>query len=68
MAKKIRKTRHSLLLLFCALLVPWIVMGVVAAVAFYSGLPDYASILIALAAALAVTFFIKTYVLPPKSR
>jgi len=45
------------------LLIPWVVMGGVAAAAFSAGLPDYAAILIALAAALAVTFYIRNYVL-----
>ena len=63
MAKKIRRTRLSLLLLFCLLLIPWVAMGIVAAAAFYSGLPDYAAIVIALAAALSVTFFIRGYIL-----
>ena len=63
MAKKIRRTRLSLPLLFCLLLAPWVVMGIVAAVAFYSGLPDYAAIVVALAASLSVTFFIRGYVL-----
>jgi putative effector of murein hydrolase LrgA (UPF0299 family) len=63
MARKIKKVRTSLSRLFFLLLIPWVVMGVVAAAAFSAGLPDYAAILIALAAALAVTFYIRNYVL-----
>ena len=63
MAKKIRKASPSLLLLFFLLLIPWIIMGIVAAVAFYLGLPDYGAILVALAAALVMTFIIRNYVL-----
>jgi len=63
MAKKIKKVRTSLPLLFFMLLIPWIVMATVAAAAFSGGLPDYAAILIALAASLVVTFFIRNYVL-----
>jgi len=61
MARKIKKVRTSLSLLFFMLLIPWVVMGVVAAVAFLAGLPDYAAILIALVAALAVTFYVRGY-------
>jgi len=61
MAKKLQKTNISMPILFLELLTPWIVMGVVAAVAFLSGLPDYAAIIMALVAALAVTFYIRDY-------
>jgi membrane protein implicated in regulation of membrane protease activity len=61
MARKIKKGRTSLSLLLFLLLIPWVVMGGVAAAAFSAGLPDYAAILIALAAALAVTFYIRGY-------
>lgn len=61
MAKKLQKTKISMPILFLELLTPWIVMGVVAAVAFLSGLPDYAAIIMALVAALAVTFYIRDY-------
>ena len=60
-ARKIKKGRTSLSLLFFMLLIPWVVMGAVAVAAFSAGLPDYAAILIALAAALAVTFYIRGY-------
>ena len=63
MAKKIPKRRITMPQLFFLLLIPWLVMGAVAAMAFFAGLPDYAAILIALAASLAVTFYIRTYVL-----
>ena len=62
MAKKILKRKPPLLQLFFLLLIPWIVMGVVAAVAYLAGMPDYAAILIALAASLVVTYYIRTYV------
>jgi len=62
MAKKLRKPRTSISVLFVILLMPWIVMGGVAAIAsLVLGLPDYASILIALACALAVTFLVRDY-------
>lgn len=67
MAKKVRKAKMSLWTLFFTLLVPWVVMGGVAAGAFLAGLPDYAAILIGLAASLAVTFYIRTH-LPAKRR
>lgn len=63
MAKKLRKRRMPLGLLFILLLVPWIVMATVAATMSWGlGLPDYASIIIALASALVTTFLIRDHV------
>lgn len=67
MARKIKKVRPSLVRVFVLLLIPWIVMALVAATAFWAGLPDYAAIIVALAAALAVTFYISNYVLGKRS-
>ena len=62
MAKKLRKPKTSLRLLFVELLIPWILMAFVAAtMSLVLGLPDYASIIIALAGALAATFLIQNY-------
>lgn len=62
MAKKLRRPKTSLRLLFIELLIPWVVMGLVAAImSLVFNLPDYASILIALASALFVTLLIRDY-------
>jgi len=67
MARKIRKVKTSLPRMFVMLLTPWVVMALVAVAAFSAGLPDYAAIIIALAAALAVTFYISNYVLDKRT-
>jgi len=67
MAKKIKKRKGSMLQVFLVLLIPWLIMGIVAAVAFYAGLPDYAAILLALAASLIVTFYIGNFVFKKRS-
>ncbi len=62
MAKKIRKTRISPTRLFIVLLIPWIMMGLVAAVLSLSlHVPDFVSVIVALAVALVATFIIRNY-------
>jgi len=64
MAKKIRKTSSNSIppaVLFVELLVPWIVMGLVAVVLAAAGVNGITLLVIALAAALATTFFIRYY-------
>lgn len=62
MAKKLRKPKTSLRLLFVELLIPWIIMAFAAAImSLVFGLPDYVSILTALACALAATYLIQDY-------
>lgn len=58
MAKKIRKRPPSSLWLLIKLLIPWVVMGGIALVAFSAGLSDLLTYSIALAGALTVTFLI----------
>lgn len=67
MAKKIRKTRTSLLRVFFLLLTPWAVMAVAAATAFALGAPDYVAVVVALVAALAATYYIGNYVLEKRA-
>lgn len=62
MAKKIRKSRISLTRLFIELMIPWIMMGIVAAVLTLAlQVPDFVSIIVALGVALVATFFIRNY-------
>lgn len=65
MARKIRKnTAKSTvppIVLFVELLVPWIVMGIVAVALSSVGVSGVASVVLALIAALAATFFIRYY-------
>jgi len=61
MAKKIRKTTTPPMVLFIELLIPWIVMAAIGAACISAGLSDIASILIALAGALVMTFAIRKF-------
>jgi uncharacterized membrane protein len=48
-------------LLFIELLIPWLVMGGAAVLAAEAGLPDWAIIVLALSAAVGVTFLIREF-------
>lgn len=60
MAKKIRKPKQqSLSRLFLLLLTPWIVMGVIAVLAFRAGASDIVAISVGLIGSLIVTLMIR---------
>lgn len=61
MAKKLPKARTSLRVLFIELLIPWIVMAIVGSAAVSIGLSEVAILVIALTAALATTFLVRTF-------
>jgi hypothetical protein len=60
MAKKIRKpTRPSLGRIFLLILTPWIVMGVVAVLAYKAGASDIVAVSVGLIGSLIVTLMIR---------
>jgi len=56
MAKKLRKVRRPLWVVFIQLLIPWVAMGAVAVAASAAGAPTYLVFILAMAGALAVTW------------
>jgi len=60
-AKKLRKHRISPARLFIEILIPWVVMAIAAIVLDVIGVSLDATIIIAVACALAVTFLINRY-------
>jgi len=61
MARKLRRRKITLGRVFVLLLVPWIVLGAIAAALYKIGLPDYVAILAGLAGSLVVTFLIRNH-------
>ena len=64
MARKIRKTNSNSIppaILFVELLIPWIVMGIVAVALVAAGISGITVLVVALASAVATTFFIRYY-------
>jgi membrane protein DedA with SNARE-associated domain len=58
MAKKLKKVRRPLWVVFVQLLIPWLAMGVAAVAAAAAGAPTYAIFVAAMAAALFTTWSI----------
>jgi predicted PurR-regulated permease PerM len=58
MAKKLKRVRTPLWMLFIQLLIPWVAMGLIAVAATYAGAPSYLVFILAIAGALIVTWAI----------